>query len=131
MRVFVFSLMLCPSVLAAAENPMSAAEFDAYATGKTLTFSQSGQVYGAEQYLSGKRVLWAFTNDECREGRWYEDAGHICFVYEHDATPQCWTFWQGDNGLNARFEGDGPGSELSEVAQSPEPLLCAGPDVGV
>ena len=131
MRAFVLCLLLVPTVLIAAENPMSAAEFDAYATGKTLTFSQGGMVYGAEQYLPGRRVLWAFQGDECREGRWYEEAGLICFVYEHDPDPQCWTFWQGDNGLNARFAGDEPGSELSEVDQSPEPLLCAGPDVGV
>jgi len=131
MRALIFSLILCPTVLAAAENPMSAAEFEAYATGKTLTYSQFGQVYGAEQYLPGQCVLWAFKDDECREGRWYEQAGQICFVYEHDATPQCWTFWQDEAGLNARFEGDGPSSQLSEVAQSTEPLLCAGPDVGV
>lgn len=131
MRAFLSLLLLFPTGLAAAENPMSAADFNAYATGKTLTYSQTGEIYGAEQYLPGQRVLWAFTNDECREGRWYEEAGQICFVYEHDATPQCWTFWKGETGLNARFEGDGPGSELSEVAQSPDPLQCAGPDVGV
>jgi hypothetical protein len=131
MRALIFSLILCPTVLTAAETPMTAAEFEAYATGKTLTYSQFGQVYGAEQYLPGRRVLWAFTNDECREGLWYEEAGQICFVYEHDATPQCWTFWKDAGGLNARFEGDGPSSQLSEVAQSTEPLLCAGPDVGV
>ena len=131
MRALIFSLILCPTILAAAENPMSAAEFEAYATGKTLTYSQFGQVYGAEQYLSDRRVLWAFKDDECREGRWYEEAGQICFVYEHDPTPQCWTFWKDEAGLNAQFEGDGPSSQLSEVAQSTEPLLCAGPDVGV
>ncbi len=133
----IASLFVCltaalgPAIAYAAENPMSGAEFDAYATGKTLTFSQGGQIYGAEQYLPGNRVLWAFKGDECREGRWYEDAGQICFVYEDDATPQCWTFWRDTGGLQARFEGDGPASELSEVAQSPDPLICAGPDVGV
>jgi hypothetical protein len=118
-------------MLHAAEVPLTAAEFGAYATGKTLTYSQGGSVYGAEQYLPGNRVLWAFKDDTCREGRWYEEAGQICFVYNYDPSPQCWTFWQGDNGLNARFAGDGPGTELSEVAMSPQPLQCAGPDVGV
>ncbi len=131
MRAIFLFLMVIPSALAAAENPMSAAEFEAYSMGKTLTYSQFGQVYGAEQYLSDRRVLWAFKDDECREGQWYEDAGQICFIYEYDATPQCWTFWTDERGLRARFEGDGPTSELSEVAQSTEPLLCAGPDLGV
>lgn len=131
MRRLILSLVLVPQMLSAAEIPMTAEEFGAYATGKTLTFSQGGQVYGAEQYLPGNRVLWAFEGDTCREGKWYEDAGMICFVYDYDATPQCWTFWQGENGLNARFNGDAPGAELSEVAKSPEPLQCAGPDVGV
>lgn len=124
-------LAALPCLSLAAETPMTGADFEAYATGKTLTFSQSGQVYGAEQYLPGRRVLWAFKGDECRKGRWYEEAGQICFVYEHDLTPQCWTFWRGDTGLRAQFTGGTPGPDLSEVAQSPEPLLCAGPDVGV
>lgn len=115
----------------AAETPMTGAEFEAYATGKTLTFSRQGQVYGAEQYLPGRKVRWAFTDDECREGTWYEASDLICFVYEYDSTPQCWTFWLDAAGLNARFQGDAPGSDLTEVAKSTQPLLCAGPDVGV
>ena len=131
MRRFVFALALMPQMLLAAETPLTGAEFGAYATGKTLTFSQGGSVYGAEQYLPGNRVLWAFEGDICREGLWYEEAGLICFVYDYDPTPQCWTFWKDDNGLNARFSGDAAGTELSEVAQSDKPLQCAGPDVGV
>jgi len=114
-----------------AQTPMTGTEFEAYASGRTLTFATGGQIYGAEQYLSGRRVLWAFTGDQCQEGVWYEQAGQICFVYDYDPTPQCWTFWSGEGGLSARFEGDLPGTELSEVAQTSDPLLCAGPEVGV
>ncbi|MDZ4135335.1 MAG: hypothetical protein U1D06_07030 [Paracoccaceae bacterium] len=116
---------------APAQTQLSAEDFEAYATGKTLTYAIGGQVYGTEQYLPGRRVLWAFSGDTCRKGRWYEDAGKICFVYEHDSTPQCWTFQQGDDGLRARFTQDPASAELSEVAQTPEPLICSGPDVGV
>jgi hypothetical protein len=123
-------LTLLPHAVLGDETPLTGAQFGAYATGKTLTFSQGGNTYGTEQYLPGNRVLWAFEGDICRKGRWYAEADLICFVYDHDPSPQCWTFWQSDNGLNARFEGDAPGTELSEVARSPRPLQCAGPDVG-
>ncbi|WP_369802503.1 hypothetical protein [Pseudorhodobacter sp. MZDSW-24AT] len=132
-RTLAFSLMLLPLPLAAAEPPvpLTGAEFEAYTTGKTLTFSQFGQVYGAEQYLPGRKVRWAFKGDVCRDGTWYEEAGKICFTYTYNPTPQCWSFWRQDGRLTGLFSGDGAGAELSEVAQSPDPLACAGPDVGV
>ena len=112
--------------------PMTASEFEAYATGKTLTYGLGGEVYGIEQYLPGRRVLWAFTGDECRKGYWYEAGQEICFVYETDPEgPQCWTFHHMGTGIRARFVGDPNGADLSEVAQSPSPLRCAGPDTGV
>ncbi|MCU0899418.1 MAG: hypothetical protein MUC82_02860 [Cypionkella sp.] len=131
--VLGLSLGLMPGLTPAAEPPvpLTGAEFEAYTTGKTLTFSQSGEIYGAEEYLPGRKVRWAFTGDICRDGSWYEDAGNICFVYEHDPTAQCWTFWREDGRLTGLFIGNAPGTELSEVAQSPDPLPCAGPDLGV
>ncbi len=126
---FVFCACLAQQSLA--ETAMTAAEFDAYATGKTLTYSVDGQVYGAEQYLTGHQVLWAFKDGECAKGIWYEQAGLICFAYENNDVPQCWNFFLGANGLRAQFVGEGGGSDLSEVDQSPTPLSCAGPDVGV
>jgi hypothetical protein len=115
--------------LGASEAPLSGAAFEAYVTGKTLTFASDGQPYGAEQYLPGRRVLWAFTEDICREGIWYEEEGQICFVYAHAPDPQCWIFWL-DGGLQARFMGDGVATELQEIGQSTAPLPCPGPDVG-
>ena len=112
--------------------PMTAAEFESYATGKTLTYGLGGEIYGTEQYLPGRRVLWAFKGDACRKGYWYAAGQEICFVYEQDPDgPQCWTFHRIDDGIRARFVGDPNGADLSEVAQSSSPLLCAGPDVGV
>ena len=110
---------------------MTGAEFEAYSTGKTLTYADNGQVYGIEQYLPNRRVRWAFVDDTCRIGYWYENGQEICFVYEHDATPQCWTFHLNEGKLKARFVADPPRAALSEVNQTPEPLLCTGPDVGV
>lgn len=110
---------------------MTAGEFEAYATGRTLTYAEDGVIYGIEEYLPGRRVRWAFTDDECREGYWYEEAEAVCFVYDDRPDPQCWTFSRGDRGLIARFLGSENGRELYEARQSTKPLVCLGPDVGV
>jgi hypothetical protein len=128
-KALILTLLLAGP--AAAADPMTAAEFERYATGKTLSYAVGGEIYGAEQYLSGRRVLWAFRGEECSKGFWYDDAGLICFVYEHDGTPQCWSFFRDATGLRARFANDPDSAELAEVAQTPAPLICAGPDVGV
>lgn len=131
MRLTALLALLLLPLPALAETPMTAAEFDAYVTGKTLTYSQFGTIFGIEEYLPGRKVRWAFTEDICQYGTWYEEAGNICFVYEYDPTPHCWTFWQEGDGLKALSVNDAPGSELSEVEQTDQPLACAGPDVGV
>lgn len=131
MRAIILALAFLSSTAATAQTAMTGKEFEAYATGKTLTYAANGQVYGVEQYLSDRRVRWAFVDDTCRIGHWYEDAGEICFVYENDATPQCWTFHLDGGKLMARFVSDLPGTELKEVNQTSEPLACTGPDVGV
>lgn len=123
------SLTALPAL--AADGTLTAQEFEAYATGKTLTYSLGGEVFGVEQYLPGRRVRWAFTGDTCRDGVWYEEAGLICFVYDDDGTPQCWEFWRDGGGLRARFNADPAGTELSVVQETDRPLACAGPDVGV
>ena len=116
---------------ALAQTPMTAAEFEAYATGKTLTYARDGVIWGAEQYLKDRRVMWAFTEDECRTGYWYAQDAEICFVYEDRADPQCWLFYRASGGISAHYVGDDAGTPLAEVAQSTGPLSCAGPDLGV
>ena len=133
-HAMVFALIL-PALPGAAadEAPLTGTEFEAYVTGKTLTYAKNGKVWGTEQYLTDRKVRWAFSGEECREGYWFEEADdQICFVYEEDGILQCWQFYHGDSGgLRARYVNDPAGDFLSEVAQSPEPLGCLGPDVGV
>ncbi len=119
--------------LAAAQTgaPMTAAEFEAYATGKTLSYAQEGVVWGSEQYLPGHKVIWAFSRDDCQYGSWFEDNGGICFVYENDPAPQCWRFFKDAAGLRAEYVDDPENRVLSEVRQTAEPLQCPGPEVGV
>lgn len=108
--------------------PLTAAEFDAYATGKTLSYAQSGTIWGTEQYLPGRQVLWAPTNQTCEYGTWHDDNGAICFEYEASPGPNCWLFYMGPQGLLAQFIGGG--TLLSEIANSAEPLNCPGPLIG-
>lgn len=117
----------------AAEQRLSAAEFEAYVTGRTLYYSTAGQeAYGAEEYRPGRRVIWTFLDGDCVEGFWYErDEGLICFVYEAAIETQCWSFWRGGKGISARFENDPGAMGLFELRQSEKPLTCRGPEVGV
>ncbi|WP_347312925.1 hypothetical protein [Defluviimonas sp. SAOS-178_SWC] len=134
MRKAAALLSLClafPAAGAEPGPPMTAAEFDAATVGRTLYYNSGGLSYGVEQYLPGRKVIWAFLGDDCRKGEWYEDSGFICFVYEDNPDPQCWTFFDTEDGLLARFRGDPFGLPLIAVEESPEPMACLGPNVGV
>lgn len=109
---------------------MTGAEFDAYVTGKTLTYAENGVAYGAEQYLPNRKVRWAFDKDTCLYGAWYEQGEAICFIYEDGSAPQCWHFFSQNGKLRAEFQGDS-GTELYEAWASNAPLTCMGPQVGV
>lgn len=130
MKPFVLiALALLP---ATAQAQMSASEFEAYVTGRTLTYTDQGRVYGIEEYLPNRRVRWAYLGDQCREGYWYDADGQICFVYEDRiGDPQCWQFTDRGGRISALFMGADDGRELYEAETSDEPLVCLGPDVGV
>ena len=122
------ALLIAP--VAQAET-MSAAEFDAYTKGKTLFFGRGGVTYGAETYLDNRRVRWSFLDGVCKEGRWYEEAGEICFVYEDRSDPQCWSFEKGPTGLIAQFENNPESVDLYEAQDSDDEMICLGPEIGV
>lgn len=132
MKRFLLALILLGLPLHA-QTPMTAEEFEAYVTGRTLTFGLEGTIYGIEEFRPGRRTTWAFITEECRHGRWFPRDEQICFIYEGDApgVEHCWIFWETENGLNARFMGDGAATELYEALNSPQPLVCRGPEVGV
>jgi len=128
--ILSLALLLVPLVAGAGEAPLTGGEFEARTTGRTMTYAVDGKVYGTEQYLPGNRVIWAFEGDDCVRGTWEETAGRICFLYEDDPEPACWQFFDDGGRLTARFDGDPEGARLKEVAQSPEPMNCPGPEVG-
>lgn len=119
---------------ALARQPMTGAEFDAFSKGKTFYYGTNGQAYGVEEYLDGQRVRWSFLDGDCQDGRWFEDAGNICFVYEGTPDPQCWAFYLEDGQLSATFQ-SGDTAEaptvLYQIQDADQPMQCMGPDVGV
>lgn len=131
MRYLVAILLALAPLPALSETPLTAQEFEARVTGKTLTYSAGGGAYGMEEYLEGRRVRWSFLDGECQEGRWFVSGGHICFVYDDMPEPQCWRFYSDGGRILARFENDPMQTELYETAKSNEPMMCLGPKVGV
>ena len=129
MRRLLLALALIPAT-AAAGAPLSGAELVALITGRTLTYAEDDGVHGVEECQPGRQKPWAFAEDDCREGHWYPAGEAICFVYDYDPVPQCWMFHRRAGGLFARFLGDGPGTELTVVSETTDPMLCPGPDVG-
>lgn len=124
-------MLLAQTDLAPRTGPLTGTQFETYATGKTLTYARGGLIWGTEQYLPGRVVVWAFTEDICQRGYWYEEGEEICFVYELESDAQCWLFYLHSGSLMAQHRDDADGLPLSEVAQSDGPMPCAGPDVGV
>jgi hypothetical protein len=129
--LILFTVLALLPLSSQAADPMGAEEFDRYTKGKTLFYGFDGTAYGVERYLPGRRVLWSFLDGHCQTGIWYEDAGQICFVYEDNTTPQCWSFSLTPDGLNAQFQNDPQATELYESGEMGEEMLCLGPEVGV
>lgn len=128
MRAVLLALLLATPGLA--ETPITATEFEAHVTGKTLTYEQFTSVFGIEEYLPDRKVRWSTAPNECQYGSWYPQGANICFVYEYDPTPACWTFWLRNGALVALSTDGVAGEELHEVQASDQGLPCPGPDVG-
>jgi hypothetical protein len=125
------ALALVLPVAAQAQDRLTAEEFEAYVTGKTLIYGFEGQSYGGEDYLENRRVRWSFLDGRCKSGRWYPSDGNICFVYEDNPEPQCWSFYLRGSTLVAQFENNPEYEELYETGEAEGPLQCLGPEVGV
>lgn len=130
-QMLALALTCLTALPALAAEPMSAVDFERYVTGKTLYFGLNGEAYGVEEYLPDRKVRWSFLDGRCKDGVWYEEAGQICFVYEDNPEPQCWSFFNEGARLRAVFENDPASTVLYEAQQNEEPMLCYGPDVGV
>jgi len=116
---------------AGAETPVSPDEFDRLTAGRTVHWTALGRPYGTEQYLPGRQVLWAVEGGDCQRGRWWAKGAEICFSYEGDPAPKCWTITREAQKLAARPVDDPGGIPLIAASDSDRPLACRGPRVGV
>ncbi len=123
MRSLIIGLLLATP--AVAQEGMSAAEFDAYVTGRTITFrTVTNPTYGVEHYLPGRRVMWSTFDGICRYGVWFESKGDICFRYEHDPEHKCWTIYDEPDGLRGVFTTRPDTTVIYEVPDREDPLIC-------
>ena len=130
---------LLPAAARAAEGALDGAAFEALVTGRIMSYALEGEAYGTEEYLPGRRVIWAFEGAACRHGNWVEaEPGLICFAYEDAPDRHCWRFARSGAGLLATFVGDGSGPDPEAGLQPPilatpiaGPMSCPGPDLGV
>lgn len=129
----LFLLCLIGATPAFAEKPLTGAEFEALTTGRTMDHAVNGSIYGAEHYYPDRRVRWAFTDDDCMDGVWYEKGQMICFKYENGEGPECWTYFRDGAGLRAISALDNTAAPANPVAMmaTTRPLACLGPQVGV
>ena len=130
LRIFVLFLALLP-LPAWAQRVMTPAEFEAFATGKTLDYEDDFSVWGREEYLPNRRVRFSFSEQECRFGTWYDQGDEVCFVYEDDPEPKCWTYFTDGKNVTTIYTSDGRGGSVSTARPTKEPLICLGPEVGV
>ena len=125
MRTRLTFALLCAASAAPADDRMTASEFDAYATGRIMSFGSEGDpTYGVEQYLPGRRVIWSTGNGECTNGVWYESKGDICFKYDHDPEPKCWAIYREGGGIRAIFTNRPGTTVIFEVEDYTVPLIC-------
>jgi hypothetical protein len=115
---------------APAQSLMTAEEFEAWSTGRTLDYAIDGQYWGSEMHLPGRQTLDADAEGPCLRGIWFPKEDAICFVYDGIEGEHCWLFRRDALGVTAEIA-DTPGAPLARVTLAPEPLACPGPEVGV
>lgn len=105
MRSVTLVLLLAAPALAQDDPPLTAEAFEKFVEGRTMdTFDQTGR-YGVETFLPGRRAIWRDAN-QCLEGTWRPQGDQICFDYQGDPTPYCWTYHDRGGWLMAWLDGD-------------------------
>lgn len=118
-------LLAALAIPAWAQDPMTGDEFDAYVTGRTISYrTLNNPSYGVERYLEGRRVMWSTFDGACRYGVWFESKGNICFRYDGDPEPKCWLIYEDPEGLRGVFTNRPGTQDIQEVRGRDDPLVC-------
>lgn len=111
-------------------TPLTASEFEAYVTGKTITYVRGGKVFGVEEYLPKRRVRWARAPRQCEYGTWQQEGDQICFSYPASLSRACWTFWTEGGRLKALVAKGPPENVVQEYKKTERGLVCPPPKIG-
>ena len=116
-----------------AEEPVSPAEFRAFAEGWTLHFEHEGEPFGQERFREGGETTWRYPSGACLDGVWKPHGAQLCFYYGQGAEVLCWRALRDEEGLLVRLLGDGPdaGMELRVTGRDKSRLLCGEPGRGI
>ena len=127
------ALILLFALPAHAETRLSPETFERLSEGRTLYFTQRGELFGAEEYHENRQVVWRFVGGQCVRGFWWAEEGdRICFNYRGSDLVQCWGFFEDEAGFFARSEtAEDSSGDLRVAEATDQPLPCEGPDAGV
>ncbi|WP_106744726.1 hypothetical protein [Yoonia maritima] len=118
--------LLISSTATQAQDRMGATDFEAHVEGRTLVYRYlADNSIGIERYLAGRRVMWSSQAGICQYGVWYESKGDICFRYDHDPEPKCWTVYDEPGGLRGIFTNRPPFTVIREMPDRNDPLICS------
>jgi hypothetical protein len=107
-----------------ADPPLSAEAFERLVEGKTMdTHDETGR-YGVETFLPGRRAIWRDA-EQCLEGTWRAEGDLICFDYQGEPFPYCWTYHDRGGWLMAWLDGD-RGSSPILLYPSRDFVTCEG-----
>lgn len=87
------------------DPPLGAEAFERLVEGKTMNTHDGTGIYGVETFLPGRRAIWR-DDAQCLEGTWRAEGAMICFDYEGDPQPYCWTYHDQGDFLMGWYEGD-------------------------
>ena len=119
------------NVLPLHADTISPAEFERRVEGKTLSFAKDGLPVGVEQYLRGRRVIWAFVDGQCEMGRYFVQDDNICFEYDKFGVSYCWVFFEQEGQMHGHLVGETPEDSLVVVGESDAPINCVPDGLGV
>jgi hypothetical protein len=122
------------AALATADPPVGSAgdipveEWQAMASGRTVTYRIDGALWALERYYSGNRVQLQLYDGSCLDGTWDYQAPHYCFHWEGQGT-SCFRHARVGDAIVVIQTQDGIDTPLTQdvTAVTDTPLDCGPP----
>ena len=114
-----------------AQTRMSGAELRVVRFQREFEALLNGQFYGAEQFLPDRRSVWRAEDGTCVNGKWNEEKGSLCFLYDNGDGPYCWDITGSIEDMTITSTTGPDPLVLKLSAQDTTPIICTGPAFGV